>query len=280
MRRQQGRERARQRVPYGAQAADRRCRRSWPSGQKLAEWDPYTLPIITEKRRYGASWNSSTSIENVSTLVEVAMDDVTGLSFKEVVEYKAPGSRAVQICKPADPDPARREEQRRQARERDSRRSTSSPPTHDSLDRQRRRPLHAGDVHGPPTSRVVQDPRHHGRPAARGGTVRGAPSRRTTRSSARRRWPRGIRQGLQGQAPHPGACPRRPAIEQPARASNTWCPKGKHVSVQEGDYVKRGDPLVDGQRACRTTSCACMGVEKLADVPGRARSRRSIGSRA
>src|SRR4029078_1814453 len=26
-------------------------------------------------------------------------------------------------------------------------------------------------------------------------------------------------------------------------------PKGKHVSVQEGDFVRRGDPLVDGPRA-------------------------------
>ena len=30
--------------------------------------------------------------------------------------------------------------------------------------------------------------------------------------------------------------------------------KGKHVSVQEGDFVRRGDPLVDGNHACRTTS--------------------------
>ena len=44
------------------------------------------------------------------------MDEVTGLSSKEVVDYKAAG----QGRRPASaPDPARREEQRREARERD-----------------------------------------------------------------------------------------------------------------------------------------------------------------
>src|SRR6185437_9143595 len=43
-----GRERARHRVPYGAKLlADEGA--TVKKGQKLAEWDPYTIPIITEK---------------------------------------------------------------------------------------------------------------------------------------------------------------------------------------------------------------------------------------
>ena len=43
-----GRARAKHRIPYGAQLmvkdGDKVAR-----GDKLAEWDPYTLPVITEK---------------------------------------------------------------------------------------------------------------------------------------------------------------------------------------------------------------------------------------
>ena len=43
-----GRERAHHRVPYGAKLlADEESKVT--KGQRLAEWDPYTLPIITEK---------------------------------------------------------------------------------------------------------------------------------------------------------------------------------------------------------------------------------------
>jgi DNA-directed RNA polymerase subunit beta' len=41
-------------------------------------------------------------------------------------------------------------------------------------------------------------------------------------------------------------------------------PKGKHVSVQEGDFVRRGDPLVDGPRVPHDI-LKVLGVEKLAD---------------
>ena len=43
-----GREKARHRVPYGARLlADEGAKVT--KGDKLAEWDPYTIPIITEK---------------------------------------------------------------------------------------------------------------------------------------------------------------------------------------------------------------------------------------
>ena len=79
---EKGRERARFRVPYGArllsddgQAVKR--------GDKLAEWDPYTLPIITELPG---------TVEYLDLLDGVMlverMDEVTGLTSKVVVDYK------------------------------------------------------------------------------------------------------------------------------------------------------------------------------------------------
>jgi len=41
-------------------------------------------------------------------------------------------------------------------------------------------------------------------------------------------------------------------------------PKGKHVSVQEGDFVQKGDPLVDGPRVPHDI-LKVMGVEALSD---------------
>ncbi len=41
-------------------------------------------------------------------------------------------------------------------------------------------------------------------------------------------------------------------------------PKGKHVSVQEGDFVLRGDPLVDGPRVPHDI-LKVLGVEALSD---------------
>jgi len=41
-------------------------------------------------------------------------------------------------------------------------------------------------------------------------------------------------------------------------------PKGKHLAVQEGDYVQRGDPLMDGNPVPHDI-LAVMGVEALAE---------------
>src|SRR6202000_1674619 len=41
-------------------------------------------------------------------------------------------------------------------------------------------------------------------------------------------------------------------------------PKGKHVSVQEGDFVRRGDPLVDGPRVPHDI-LKVLGVDALSD---------------
>ena len=41
-------------------------------------------------------------------------------------------------------------------------------------------------------------------------------------------------------------------------------PKGKHISVQEGDYVEKGDPLMDGNPVPHDI-LKVLGVEALAD---------------
>jgi len=78
----QGRERARHRVPYGAKLLvddDAQVER----GDKLAEWDPYTIPIITEKE---GTANYVDLIEGVS--MRAVLDETTGISNRVVVDWK------------------------------------------------------------------------------------------------------------------------------------------------------------------------------------------------
>jgi DNA-directed RNA polymerase subunit beta' len=84
------RERARFRVPYGARMLVEEGQ-TVTRMQKLAEWDPYTLPIITER---AGKIEYLDLIEGV-TLVE-RMDEVTGLTSKVVVDYKS-GAKAADL---------------------------------------------------------------------------------------------------------------------------------------------------------------------------------------
>ena len=76
------RERARHRIPYGAKLLVK-DKVSVKRGDKLAEWDPYTLPIITEKE--GTA--NYMDLEEGVTMRE-ALDEATGISSKVVVDWK------------------------------------------------------------------------------------------------------------------------------------------------------------------------------------------------
>ena len=52
--------------------------------------------------------------------------------------------------------------------------------------------------------------------------------------------------------------------DETSEESEYLVPKGKHVSVQEGDFVRRGDPLVDGPRVPHDI-LKVLGVEALSD---------------
>ena len=77
----QGREKARYRLQYGAKLL-KKDGETVKAGQILAEWDPYTLPIIAEKDgiikyldlKQGVSFRD-------------AVDDTTGISSKIVIDW-------------------------------------------------------------------------------------------------------------------------------------------------------------------------------------------------
>jgi DNA-directed RNA polymerase subunit beta' len=83
-----GRERERHKVPYGATLAVDDGR-PVKAGQILATWDPHTRPIITE-------YAGTVKFENVEEGATVAkqIDDITGLSMLVVIDPKRRGSAA------------------------------------------------------------------------------------------------------------------------------------------------------------------------------------------
>src|ERR1700757_2827447 len=77
-----GREKARHRVPYGARLLGDEGAQV-KRGDRLVEWDPYTIPIITEKEGVA---HYVDLIEGLS--VRETVDEATGISSKVVVDWK------------------------------------------------------------------------------------------------------------------------------------------------------------------------------------------------
>ena len=109
-------------------------------------------------------------------------------------------------------------------------------------------------------ARGRQDPRHHQRSAARRGTVRG-PQAEGLRDHQRHRRPRRFGKDYKAK--------RRivvvPTEDQNAESFEYLIPKGKHP-VQEGDYVQKGDLLMDGSPVPHDIPNV-LGVEALAQYP-------------
>ncbi|WP_237214366.1 DNA-directed RNA polymerase subunit beta' [Falsiroseomonas oryziterrae] len=247
-----GRERGRLRVPYGARLlVDEGA--AVTRGQKLAEWDPFTLPIITEKN---GKVEFADLIENI-TLVE-RTDEVTGLSFKEVVEYKATGRgadlRPRLILRDAKGNVVKRD---------NGAEAITFLPPGSILSVDNGREVNAGDV-------IARLPRE----SSKTRDITGGLPRVAELFEARRPKDAAIIADIDGRVEFGKdyKAKRRilvvpdqaPDTDEPPTPREYLVPKGKHVSVQEGDYVKAGDPLVDGPRVPHDI-LRVLGVEALAN---------------
>ena len=241
-----GRERARFRVPYGA-------RLLVDEGQKvtrmlkLAEWDPYTLPIITER---------AGSVEYLDLLDGVTIvertDEVTGLTTKVVVDYK-------QAAKGVDLRP--------RLQLKDSNGEVLKLPNGaearyflnpDSiLSVENGATVAAGDV-------LARIPRE----GSKTRDITGGLPRVAELFEARRPKDHAVIAEMDGRVEFGKdyKAKRKVIVKNDETGENTeyLIPKGKHVSVQEGDFVRRGDPLVDGPRVPHDI-LKVLGVEALSD---------------
>ena len=240
------RERARFRVPYGArllvdegQAVAR--------AQKLAEWDPYTLPIITElagKVEYIDLIDSITLVER--------MDEVTGLTSRVVVDYK-------QAAKGVDLRPRL---QLKDAKGEVLRLPNNTDARYflqpDSiLSVENGVQVAAGDV-------LARIPRE----GSKTRDITGGLPRVAELFEARRPKDHAVIAETDGRVEFGKdyKAKRRVIVKNDETGEETeyLIQKGKHVSVQEGDFVRRGDPLVDGPRVPHDI-LKVLGVEALSD---------------
>jgi DNA-directed RNA polymerase subunit beta' len=241
-----GRERARFRVPYGARLlADEGAQVT--RGQKLAEWDPYTLPIITER---DGTVEFVDLIEGV-TLVE-RTDEVTGLSSKVVVDYKS-SARGADLR----PRLLLKDEQGGVLRlpNGGEARYFLSPDAVLSVENGAR--VSAGDV-------LARIPRE----GSKTRDITGGLPRVAELFEARRPKDHAIIAEIDGRVEFGKDYKAKRRIivknDETGEEREELIPKGKLVSVQEGDYVRRGDPLVDGPRVPHDI-LKVLGVEALSD---------------
>jgi DNA-directed RNA polymerase subunit beta' len=245
-----GRERGRNRVPYGARLLVEEGQ-AVTRGQKVAEWDPFTLPIITEKN---GKVEFADLLENV-TLMD-RMDEVTGLSFKEVVEYKPTGRgadlRPRLILRDAGGNVVKRD---------NGAEAITVLPPGSLLSVENGKEVSVGDV-------IARMPRE----SSKTRDITGGLPRVAELFEARRPKDAAIIADVDGRVEFGKDYKAKRRIlvvpeqigDEPSTPREYLVPKGKHVSVQEGDYVKAGDPLVDGPRVPHDI-LRVLGVEALAN---------------
>ena len=243
-----GLERAVHKVGYGTKLLSREGARV-ARGDKLAEWDPYTLPIIAEKEGVAKFVDLTPGFS-----VREEMDDATGISQKIVSDWRAAPrgndlKPEVIVMDPLTGEPVRLD--------------NGNPEVHamsvDAIlsveDGQALRP---GDV-------IARIPRE----GAKTKDITGGLPRVAELFEARRPKDHAIIAEISGHV-HFGKDfknKRRITIqpsEEGAEAIEYMVPKGKHIPVQEGDFIQKGEYIMDGNPAPHDI-LAIMGIEALAD---------------
>ncbi|HLY57441.1 MAG TPA: DNA-directed RNA polymerase subunit beta', partial [Stellaceae bacterium] len=241
-----GRERARHRVPYGAKLlADEGA--TVKKGQKLAEWDPYTIPIITEKDgiAHYVDLVEGTSMREV-------LDEATGIASKVVIDWKQ---------QPRGNDLKPRITVRDAAGEVLTLASGMEARYFMSVDAilsvDNGAPVKAGDV-------LARIPRE----SSKTRDITGGLPRVAELFEARKPKDFAIISESDGRVEFGKdyKTKRRILVVPEAEGGQPveyLIPKGKHISVQEGDFVMKGDLLMDGNPVPHDI-LSILGVEALA----------------
>ncbi|KRS10392.1 DNA-directed RNA polymerase subunit beta' [Roseovarius atlanticus] len=217
-------------------------------GDKLFEWDPYTLPIIAEK-----SGTAKFVDLTVGVSVRDVTDDATGMTQKIVSDWRAaPKGNELKpeiLIADKDGEPVRN----------DAGNPVTYPMSVDAiLSIEEGQEVHAGDV-------VARIPRE----GAKTKDITGGLPRVAELFEARRPKDHAIIAEIDGYVRYGRDYKNKRRISiEPADESmepvEYMVPKGKHIPVQEGDYVQKGDYIMDGNPAPHDI-LSIMGVEALAD---------------
>ncbi|MEQ9488539.1 MAG: DNA-directed RNA polymerase subunit beta' [Alphaproteobacteria bacterium] len=242
-----GRDRARHRVPYGARLkvdeGDEVVK-----GQTLAEWDPYTIPIITEKEGVA---HYVDLVEGVS--VRDVVDEATGIASKVVIDWK-------QQARGADLKP------RITLRDKDGE-VVNLPNGMEAryfmsvdaiLSVSNGQEVKAGDV-------LARIPRE----SSKTRDITGGLPRVAELFEARKPKEFAVISDQDGYVEFgKDYKTKRRIVVRPAdedgEPSEFLVPKGKHIAVQEGEFIRKGEMLMDGNPVPHDI-LEVMGVEALSN---------------
>ncbi|OYU16800.1 MAG: DNA-directed RNA polymerase subunit beta', partial [Rhodobacteraceae bacterium PARR1] len=243
-----GQDRAVHKVTYGAKV---HAKDGQPvkRGTKLFEWDPYTLPIIAEK---GGKVRFVDLISGIS--VREDTDDATGMTQKIVSDWRsAPKGNELKpeiiVMNPETGEPVRAE--------------NGNPIIYQMsvdavLSVEDQQDVRPGDV-------IARIPRE----GARTKDITGGLPRVAELFEARRPKDHAIIAEMDGYVRFGKDYKNKRRItvepvDETLQAVEYMIPKGKHIPVQEGDFVQKGDYIMDGNPAPHDI-LRIMGVEALAN---------------
>ncbi|MGC1269651.1 MAG: DNA-directed RNA polymerase subunit beta', partial [Croceibacterium sp.] len=238
----EGRERAINRVPYGTvlMVADGA---KVKEGARLAEWDPFTLPIITETSgtvRYQDLVEGKTMEERV--------DEATGIAQRVVIEYRASGRSKKEDLRP------RMTLLNEESGETDAARYMLAPGTTLSVEDGQK--IEAGDI----LARASRE-------AAKTRDITGGLPRVAELFEARVPKDNAIIAKISGRIEfvRDYKAKRKIAIiPEEGSPVEYLVPKTKVIDVQEGDFVKKGDTLISGSPNPHDI-LEVLGIEALAE---------------
>lgn len=239
-------EKARFKVPYGAKLNVEEGD-VVKKGDVIAQWDPYTIPIITEK---SGKISYRDLLEGVS--VRDILDEVTGISSKVVVDWK-------QQTRGADLRP------RIMLLDKDDNVKILANglearyflPVNAILSVDDGSEVHAGDV-------IARIPRE----SSKTRDITGGLPKVAEFFEARKPKDHAIISEIEGYVEFgKDYKSKRRLVIKPVDTSiepvEYMIPRGKHVLVNEGDYIRKGDLLLDGNPVLHDI-LKVMGVEALA----------------
>jgi len=217
-----GREKEKYSVVYGAKLLVENGQKV-EIGQRIVEWDPYSTPILTEM---GGKIALGDIVEGATVKEEV--DETTGLSHKVIIDYSANMRPRVSI----------KDEQGR----------TTKIPGTSNLARyllpsgahvlvEKNDSVFPGDI-------LAKIPRE----TTKTKDITGGLPRVAELFEARRPKEQAIVAEIGGMVEFKGAQKgmRVVVVKGGDEVREYLIPKGKHVSVHEGDWVRAGEPLMDG----------------------------------
>jgi DNA-directed RNA polymerase subunit beta' len=250
---EQGRERASHKLLYGSRLLVKEGDRI-ERGQRLAEWDPYTLPIIAEK---GGVAKLVDLIPGISVREE--MDDATGISQRIVSDWRAApkGNElkpAISLMEPGEGGEPPTEVVR----------LDNGNPAHYAMSVDAILSVEDGQTIRPGEV-VARIPRE----GAKTKDITGGLPRVAELFEARRPKDHAIIAEVDGfvRFGKDYKNKRRISIvpaDEDREPIEYLIPKGKHITVAEGDYIQKGEYLLDGNPAPHDI-LAILGVEALAN---------------